>query len=51
MINDEPLAIVAEDVVDGFGSFLKLVKLHDNAAKPCMISPDQMHYNCIGLDM
>jgi hypothetical protein len=28
--NVEPLAVVTEDVVDGFGSFLKLVKLHYN---------------------
>ena len=39
------LAVATEDVVDGFGSFLKLVKLHDDAAKPCMISPDRLHYN------
>ena len=37
--NDEPLA-VAEDVVDGVGSFFKDVKLHEDAAKPCMILPE-----------
>ena len=42
--NDEPLA-VAEDVVDELGSFLKDVKLHDDAAKPCMILPERLHYN------
>ena len=30
--NDEPLAVVADDVVDGFGSFLKVFKLHDDVA-------------------
>ena len=43
--NDEPLAVVAEDVVDGVGSFLKDVKLHDDAAKPCMILQERLHYN------
>ena len=43
--NDEPLAVIAEDVVDGFGSFLKDVKLHEDAAKPCMILPERLHYN------
>ena len=38
--NDEPLAVIAEDVVDGFGSFFKDVKLHEDAAKPCMILPE-----------
>ena len=31
--NDEPLAVVAEDVVDELGSFLIVVKLHDDAAR------------------
>ena len=31
--NDEPLAVIAEDVVDGFGSFLKVVKLHDDVSR------------------
>ena len=43
--NDEPLAVAAEDVVDELGSFLKDVKLHDDAAKPCMISQERLHYN------
>ena len=43
--NDEPLAVIAEDVVDELGSFLKDVKLHDDAAKPCMILQERLHYN------
>ena len=43
--NDEPLAVATEDVVDGFGSFLKVIKLHDDAAKPCMILPERLNYN------
>ena len=42
--NDEPLAFT-EDVVDGFGSLLKQVKLHDDVAQLCMISPERLHYN------
>jgi hypothetical protein len=43
--NDELLAVVAEDVVDELCSFLIVVKLHDDAAKPCMISQERLHYN------
>ena len=43
--NDEPLAVIAEDVVDGFDSFLKVVKLHVDAAKPCMILQERLHCN------
>ena len=38
--NDQPLAVIAEDVVDELGSFLKDVKLHDDAAKPDQIISD-----------
>ena len=41
-INVEPLA-VAKDVLDGFDSFLKLVKLHHDVAKPYMTSSEQLH--------
>ena len=45
MTNDEPLAVAYEDDVDGFGSFFNVGKLHDDAAKPCMILPERLHYN------
>ena len=42
-INVEPLA-TAKDVVNGFGSFLELVKLRHDVAKPYMISSEHLHY-------
>ena len=45
MTNDEPLAVATEDDEDGFGSFLKDVKLHDDTTKPCMILPERLNYN------
>ena len=49
--NDEPLAVIAEDVVDELGSFLKVGKLYDDAAKPCMILPERLHYNWKELEL
>ena len=49
-INVEPLA-TAKDVVNGFGSFLELVKLRHDVAKPYMISSGQLHYIGNKLDL
>ena len=48
--NVEPLA-EAEDVLDGLVSFLKLVKLRHDVAKPYMISSGQLHYIGNKLDL
>ena len=49
-INVEPLA-VAKDVLDRFGSFLKLVKICRDVAKPYMISSEHLHYIGNKLDL